>query len=55
MLVLGLITSSPTLMGTGFTLAVGVSLAVAVVYCGVFAADESRERRMQQSGNSART
>ena len=49
----GALIDSRSLAVTGLLSAVGVSLLVAVVYCGVFAADDSRYRRMQPGGKPA--
>jgi hypothetical protein len=54
MFVVGMLTDFRSLAGTGFLLAGGVSLLVGAVYCGVFAADESRYRRTRRE-DSVRT
>ena len=51
MLVVGMLAGFRSLAVTGFLLAGGVSLLVGVVYCGVFAADESRYRRMRRDAS----
>ena len=54
MFVVGMLTDFRSLAGIGFLLAGGVTLLVGAVYCGVFAADESRYRRVRRE-DSVRT